>query len=80
MSRWAKFEEAPSLGVSTVEIIELVRILRVLFSIALVLALILSVVGLVLDGLRFVYKKLKRPMRDKIRSPKVRALHGPNPC
>jgi hypothetical protein len=49
------------------EAIELVRIVRVLFSLALVLLLMLSVAGLISGELKSVYNKLKRPIRAKSR-------------
>lgn len=48
------------------EITELVRVFRLVFSAALGLALILSVAGLISHELRIVYEKLKRPMAKKI--------------
>lgn len=49
------------------EILELARILRLLLVAAWAAALILSVAGLISPELRSVYRRLKRPMRYKMR-------------
>jgi len=48
------------------EITELVRVLRLVFSAALGLVLILSVAGLISHELSIVYEKLKRPWERRL--------------